>query len=59
MSEKKKTSIQLTREAKELLARLAKHFGVSQSAILELAIREKAARSDMSSLTPQPQKRLS
>lgn len=56
MSEKKKTSIQLTREAKELLARLAKHFGVSQSAILELAIREKATRSGISSLATQREK---
>lgn len=44
MEEKQKTSVQLTLEAKGLLVALAKQLGVSQSAILELAIREKAER---------------
>lgn len=47
MSEKHKTSIQLTAEAKALLQLLAQHFGVSQSAIIELAIREKAVASGL------------
>ena len=44
MEQKSKTSIKLSREAKQLLVLLAKHLGVSQSAIYELAIREKAER---------------
>jgi hypothetical protein len=47
MSEKSKTSILLTPAAKQLLALLARHFGVSQSAIIELAIREKAQASGL------------
>jgi len=38
------TSIRLSAEAKSLLDKLAQNLGVSQSAILELAIREKAKR---------------
>lgn len=37
-----KTSFTLTEEAKKLLEELAKKYGVSQTAILELLIREKA-----------------
>ncbi len=37
-----KTSFTLTEEAKRLLEELAKKYGVSQTAILELLIREKA-----------------
>ncbi|MFN8486530.1 MAG: ribbon-helix-helix protein, CopG family [Caldilineaceae bacterium] len=37
-----KTSFSLSEEAKKLLEELAKKYGVSQTAILELLIREKA-----------------
>ena len=36
---KKKTSIRYSAEAKDLLEKLAKKMGISQSAVLELAIR--------------------
>jgi predicted transcriptional regulator len=36
------TSIRLTEEAKQLLQRLAEDLGVTQSAVLEIAIREYA-----------------
>jgi hypothetical protein len=36
---KKKTSIRYSEEAKILLEKLSKHLGISQSAVLELAIR--------------------
>ena len=36
---KKKTSIRYSDEAKILLEKLSKHLGISQSAVLELAIR--------------------
>ena len=38
------TSLRLSPEAKRLLAALAERLGVSQSAVIELAIREKADR---------------
>jgi hypothetical protein len=38
----KKTSITLSNEAKKLLEELARKYGVSQTAIIELLIREKA-----------------
>ena len=41
---KMKTSIQISEEGKRLLELLSKRLGVSQSAIMELAIREKAKR---------------
>lgn len=41
---KKLSSVRLSSEAKRLQAALAKRLGVSQTAILELAIREKAQR---------------
>ena len=44
MRTKHLTSIRLTPEAKQLLAELATTLGVSQAAVLELAIREKARR---------------
>jgi predicted transcriptional regulator len=44
MRTKQATSIRLTPEAKRLLAMLAEKLGLSQAAILELAIREKAKR---------------
>lgn len=45
--EKQSTSIRLTPDAIRLLAALAKQLGVSQSAIMELAIREKAAKENV------------
>jgi len=42
MDTKLATSIRLTPEAKRLMAALAKKLGVSLTAILEIAIREKA-----------------
>lgn len=41
---KKATSIRLSEEAKRLLKLLSEKLGVSQTAILELAIREKAEK---------------
>lgn len=38
----KKTSITISDEAKKLLEELAKKYGVSQTAIIELLVREKA-----------------
>jgi len=38
----KKTSITLSDEAKKLLEELAKKYGISQTAMMELLIREKA-----------------
>jgi predicted transcriptional regulator len=35
-------SIRISQEAKDLLVKLAKHLGLSQTAILELAIRRLA-----------------
>jgi len=39
---KKATSLRLTDNAKRLLEKLAKHFGISQTATLEIAIRHLA-----------------
>lgn len=44
MKTKTSTSYRLSDEAKRLLALLAEKLSVSQTAILELAIREKAKR---------------
>jgi len=41
---KKPTSIRLSEEAKRLRKLLAQHMGVSESAVLELAIRELAEK---------------
>jgi predicted transcriptional regulator len=38
------TSIRISPEAKELLAKLAAHLAISQTAVLELAIRQLAKR---------------
>ncbi len=43
---KKKTSIRLSSEAKALLEQLSKKLGISQSAVLELAIRAFAKQED-------------
>jgi hypothetical protein len=47
MKTKQKTSITLSEQAKQLLAKLAEQYGVSQSAMLELMIREKAKRDNI------------
>ena len=44
MKTKQQTSITLTAEAKRLVKLMAEKNGISQSAIIELAIREKAQR---------------
>jgi predicted DNA-binding protein len=41
---KKKTSIRLSEEAQILIEQLSKHLGISQSAVLEQAIRVLARR---------------
>ena len=41
---KKKTSLTLSEEAKRLLAELASKLGISQTAVLEIIIREKAKK---------------
>lgn len=42
--DKKPTSIRLSEEAKRLRKLLAKHLSISESAVLELAIRELAKK---------------
>lgn len=42
MDKKKATSIRLSQEAKDLLAKLSTKLGVSQTAVLELSIRQTA-----------------
>jgi predicted transcriptional regulator len=44
MKKKNPTSIRLSDEAKRLLALLADQLGISQVAVLEILIREKAKR---------------
>jgi predicted transcriptional regulator len=44
MEKKRLTSIRLSPEAKRLLTLLARTLSISQSAVLELSIREKAHR---------------
>jgi hypothetical protein len=44
---KQKTSVVLSTEARELLLQMARESGLSQSAVLELAIREKAGRENV------------
>jgi len=44
MATKHLTSVRLSAEAKRLLAELAKKLSISQTAVLEVAIREKARR---------------
>lgn len=44
---KKRTSYTLSEEAKRLLARLAEKLGVSQTAVLEILIREKAKQEEV------------
>lgn len=44
MSDKKKTSITLTATARVLAALLSEKHGIGQTAVIELAIREKAER---------------
>lgn len=40
MDKKKATSIRLSQEAKTLLAKVATKLGISQTAVLEIAIRQ-------------------
>lgn len=40
----KPTSVRLSDDAKRLIAELSRKLGISQTAIIELAIREKAKR---------------
>ena len=47
MKLKPSTSHRLSEEARRLLALLAEKLSISQTAILELAIREKAKREDI------------
>ena len=44
MSPTTHTSYRISPEGRELLAKLAAHFGVSRTAMLELLIREKARK---------------
>lgn len=44
---KNPVSFRITTTAKKLLAKLARHFGISKTAIVEIAIREKADRHDL------------
>jgi predicted transcriptional regulator len=48
METKRTFSFRLTAEAKRLLRELAQHFGIRETAVLELAIREKAQRAKIS-----------
>lgn len=47
MTEKKNTSFRLTPAARQMLEKLAAALGVSQTAVLELIIREKAKQEDI------------
>jgi predicted transcriptional regulator len=49
METKRLTSVRLSSEAKRLLALIAHKLSVSQSTVLELAIREKAKREGVKS----------
>ncbi len=42
MDKKKATSLRLSQEAKDLLAKLSRKLGISQTAVLELSIRQTA-----------------
>ncbi len=44
MADKKPTTIRLSAEARRLLDALSEQLGISHTAIIELAIREKAQR---------------
>lgn len=54
MQKKEPTSIRLTPEAKTLLSRLSDALGVSQAAVLETLIREKAKRERLATPTTTP-----
>ncbi|MBA3534920.1 MAG: ribbon-helix-helix protein, CopG family [Ardenticatenales bacterium] len=47
MNDKKATSVRLTSEGKRLLEELAKKFGISQAAVLEIAIRKFAEQENV------------
>ncbi len=44
---KKSMSIRISSEAKELLLKLVQHLGISQTAVLELAIRQLAKQENL------------
>jgi len=44
MEKKQAVSMRLSEEAKRLLVLIAQHLSISQAAVLELSIREKAQR---------------
>jgi hypothetical protein len=44
MAEKQPTSFRLTDKAQGLLLKLAEEFGISQSAVLEMLIRDRATK---------------
>jgi replication initiation and membrane attachment protein DnaB len=44
---KRRTSYTLSEEAKRLLAELAKQYGISQTAMLEVLIRERAKQDNV------------
>jgi replication initiation and membrane attachment protein DnaB len=44
---KKRTSYTLSEQAKQLLAKLAEKYSISQTAMLEVLIREKAKQEDV------------
>ena len=49
METKRSTSLRLSPEAKRLLALLAQTLGISQTAVMEIAIRDKAKREGVKS----------
>ena len=55
MKTKQLTSMRLSAEAKRLLLLLAQKLGISQSAVHELAIRDKAKQEGVSSPVPREQ----
>lgn len=48
MRKKKAIGIRFTPRAKELVEQLAEHLGVTKTAVIEMAIREKAKREGLS-----------
>lgn len=49
--DRKKRSFTLSSQADELLEAIAEELGISKTAVLEIAIREKAERTNISSAT--------
>jgi predicted DNA-binding protein len=44
MNEKRQTSIRMSQEAKRLLEKISKQLGISQSAVIEISIRQLAKK---------------